>query len=104
MLKGPAGQQSAVDLALANAQALQAQVLGAEAQLQQAKINLDYTEIRAPIDGKIGRTAVTAGNYVGPNTGVLVSIVSPGPDVRGLPGADPYRGRAAGKQRREALR
>jgi membrane fusion protein, multidrug efflux system len=79
LLKGPAGQQSAVDLALANEQALQAQVLAAEAQLQQAKINLDYTEIRAPIDGKIGRTAVTAGNYVGPNTGVLVSIVSQDP-------------------------
>jgi membrane fusion protein, multidrug efflux system len=79
LLKGPAGQQSAVDVALANEQALQAQVLGAEAQLQQAKINLDYTEIRAPIDGKIGRTAVTPGNYVSPGTGTLVSIVSQDP-------------------------
>lgn len=79
LLKGPAGQQSAVDVALANEQALQAQVLGAEAQLQQAQINLDYTEIRAPIDGKIGRTAVTAGNYVSPSTGTLVSIVSQDP-------------------------
>jgi membrane fusion protein (multidrug efflux system) len=79
LLKGPAGQQSAVDVALANEQALEAQVLGAEAQLQQAQINLDYTEIRAPIDGKIGRTAVTPGNYVSPSTGVLVSIVSQDP-------------------------
>ena len=79
LLKGPAGQQSAVDVALANEQALQAQVLGAEAQLQQAQINLDYTEIRAPIDGKIGRTAVTPGNYVSPSTGVLVGIVSQDP-------------------------
>jgi len=58
---------------------VQAQVLGAEAQLQQAKINLDYTEIRAPIDGKIGRTAVTPGNYVSPGTGTLVTIVSQDP-------------------------
>ena len=79
LLKGPAGQQSAVDVALANEQALEAQVLGAEAQLQQAQINLDYTEIRAPIDGKIGRTAVTPGNYVSPGTGTLVSIVSQDP-------------------------
>ena len=79
LLKGPAGQHSAVAIALANEQALQAQVLGAEAQLQQAQINLDYTEIRAPIDGKIGRTAVTPGNYVSPSTGVLVSIVSQDP-------------------------
>jgi membrane fusion protein (multidrug efflux system) len=79
LLKTPAGQQSAVDLALANELALQAQVQAAEAQLDQSKINLDYTEIRAPIDGKIGRTAVTPGNYVSPGTGVLVSIVSQDP-------------------------
>ena len=33
---------------------------------QQSQINLGYTEIRAPIDGKIGRTAVTDGNFVSP--------------------------------------
>lgn len=79
LLGGPAGQQSTVDAALANHKALQAQVLGAEGQLQQSQINLGYTEIRAPIDGKIGRTAVTSGNYVNTGTGVLVSIVSQDP-------------------------
>ena len=79
LLKTPAGQQAAVDIAVSNRDALQAQVLGAEAQLQQARINLDYTEIRAPIDGKIGRTHVTAGNYVSTATGTLVSIVSQDP-------------------------
>lgn len=79
LLHTSAGQQSAVDTALAARRAFEAQVRGAEAQLQQARINLDYTEIRAPIDGKIGRTAVTSGNYVGPGTGVLVSIVSQDP-------------------------
>jgi len=79
LLKTPAGQQANVDTALANHLALQAQVLAAEAQLQQAHINLDYTEIRAPIDGKIGRTAITAGNYVNPGSGTLVSIVSQDP-------------------------
>jgi membrane fusion protein (multidrug efflux system) len=79
LLKTPAGQQSAVDLALANQLALKAQVLGAEAQLAQSQINLDYTEIHAPIDGKIGRTAVTIGNYVNTGTGPLASIVSQDP-------------------------
>ena len=79
LLGTSAGQQSAVDSALAAHLAFEAQVRGAKAQLQQARINLDYTEIRAPIDGKIGRTAVTEGNYVGPATGVLVSIVSQDP-------------------------
>ncbi|MFI5034093.1 MAG: efflux RND transporter periplasmic adaptor subunit [Reyranellales bacterium] len=79
LLKTPAGQQATVDTALAAQDALKAQILGAQAQLQQAKINLDYTEIRAPIDGKIGRTAITVGNYVNPGMGTLVSIVSQDP-------------------------
>lgn len=79
LLRTSAGQQSSVDTALANAEALKAQVLGAEAQLQVARIALGYTEIRSPIDGKIGRTSTTAGNFVGPNTGVLVSVVSQDP-------------------------
>ncbi len=79
LLNTPAGQQSSVDTATANASALEAQVLGAEAQLQQSQINLGYTDIRAPIDGKIGRTAVTVGNYVSPSSGVLATIVSQDP-------------------------
>ncbi len=79
LLSTPAGQQSTVDAALASQQSLQAQVLGAEAQLAQSQINLDYTEIRAPIDGKIGRTAVTIGNYVNPSAGTLTTIVSQDP-------------------------
>ena len=79
LLNTAAGQQSTVDAATANASALEAQVLGAEAQLQQSKINLGYTDIRAPIDGKIGRTSVTVGNYVSPNSGILATIVSQDP-------------------------
>ena len=79
LLSTPAGQQSAVDLALANQQSLQAQVQNAEAQLQVSQINLGYTDIRAPIDGKIGRTAVTQGNYVSPGSGTLAQIVSQDP-------------------------
>lgn len=79
LLNTPAGQQSTVDAALANQLSLQSQMQGAEAQLEQSKINLGYTEIHAPIDGKIGRTAVTTGNYVTPNSGVLASIVSQDP-------------------------
>ena len=53
LLKTPAGQQSTVDSALASERSLAAQIDGAKAQLEQAEINLGYTEIRAPIDGKI---------------------------------------------------
>jgi membrane fusion protein (multidrug efflux system) len=79
LLNTPAGQQASVDTATANAQALEAQVLGGQAQLQQSQINLGYTDVRAPIDGKIGLTMVTAGNYVSPSSGVLATIVSQDP-------------------------
>jgi membrane fusion protein (multidrug efflux system) len=79
LLGGPAGQQSTYDAALANQRSLEAQVQAALAQVQSSKINLDYTDIRSPIDGKIGRTAVTEGNVVSPASGVLTTIVSQDP-------------------------
>jgi membrane fusion protein, multidrug efflux system len=79
LLGGPAGQQSTYDAALANQQSLEAQVQAAQAQVDLSQINLDYTEIRSPIDGMIGRTAVTDGNVVTPNSGVLTTIVSQDP-------------------------
>src|ERR1700731_1408172 len=79
LLSGPAGQQTTYDPALANQRALEAQVQSAQAQVQSSQINLDYTDIRSPIDGKIGRTAVTEGNVVSPGSGVLTTIVSQDP-------------------------
>ncbi|MEH2481831.1 membrane fusion protein (multidrug efflux system) [Nitrobacteraceae bacterium AZCC 2146] len=79
LLGGPAGQQSTYDAAIANQRSLEAQVQAAEAQVQASRINLDYTTISAPIDGKIGRTAVTEGNVVSPSSGVLTTIVSQDP-------------------------
>jgi membrane fusion protein (multidrug efflux system) len=81
LLNTPAGQQSNVDAALSAQLSLQAQRDNAQALLRQSQINLAYTEIRAPIDGKIGRTSVTEGNVVGPGSGssVLATIVSQDP-------------------------
>jgi membrane fusion protein, multidrug efflux system len=79
LLPTPAGQQQSVDQALSNERSLAAQVAGAQAQLQQAQINLGYTEIRAPIDGKISSTAVTEGNVVSPTSGTLATLVSQDP-------------------------
>jgi len=79
LLKTPAGQQQTVDQDLANERSLAAQVAAAQAQLQIAEINLGYTEIRAPIDGKISQTAVTEGNVVSPTSGTLANLVSQDP-------------------------
>jgi membrane fusion protein (multidrug efflux system) len=79
LLKTPAGQQSVVDQEISNERSLAAQVSGALAQLKQAEINLGYTEILAPIDGKITTTAVTEGNVVSPTSGTLATVVSQDP-------------------------
>jgi len=79
LLKTVAGQQSNVDAALAQERSLAAQIDAAKAQLQVAEINLGYTEIRAPIDGKISATEVTEGNVVSPTSGTLANIVSQDP-------------------------
>jgi membrane fusion protein (multidrug efflux system) len=79
LLKTVAGQQSTVDSALASERSLAAQIEAAKAQLQIAEINLGYTEIRAPIDGKISATDVTEGNVVSPTTGTLANLVSQDP-------------------------
>ena len=51
----------------------------AQAQLRMAQINLAYTDIHAPLSGKISRTAVSVGNVVSPSSGPLASIVSQDP-------------------------
>ncbi len=52
-----------------------AAVQGAQAELELAEINLEYTEICAPISGKIGKALFTKGNYVGPSVGTLAKLV-----------------------------
>ena len=79
LLNTPAGQRSTVDDAIANQASYAAQMQAAEAQVRASQINLDYTLIRAPIAGKITRTAVTVGNVVSPTSGVLASIYSQDP-------------------------
>jgi membrane fusion protein, multidrug efflux system len=71
--------QSEVDQRAANAQAAHADVMQAQALLEQAKINLGYTEIRSPIDGRIGPANFTVGNLVSPSSGTLATIVSQDP-------------------------
>jgi membrane fusion protein (multidrug efflux system) len=79
LLKTVAGQQANVDAALASERALAAQIAAAEAQVKVARINLGYTEIRAPIDGRISSTAVTEGNVVSATSGTLATLVSQDP-------------------------
>jgi multidrug efflux system membrane fusion protein len=53
----------------------------AQAALQSAQLNLDYTAVRAPVAGRVGRLEVTVGNLVaaGPEAPVLTTLVSVDP-------------------------
>jgi membrane fusion protein (multidrug efflux system) len=71
--------QAEVDQRRAANEMAAAQILEAQAALEQAQINLGYTEIHAPIAGRIGRADLSVGNLVGPDSGVLATIVSQDP-------------------------
>lgn len=57
----------------------QADAAAARAAVKTAQINLGYTSVAAPIAGRIGRANVSVGNFVGPATGSLATIVSQDP-------------------------
>lgn len=70
--------QSVYDSALSANQVAQADVKQAEAALSQAKLDLEYAHISAPISGRVGRAELTTGNVVdaGVNAPVLTQIVA----------------------------
>ena len=79
LVKKQYSPQSQVDANKAALDSAVGRIMQAEAALKQAEVNLDYTDIRSPIDGRIGRTAFTVGNLVNPASGVLATIVSQDP-------------------------
>ena len=79
LLKSSSGTVANRDDRIAAQKGASGDLAAAEANLRTAEINLAYTDINSPIDGRIGRTAVTRGNVVGPDSGVLTTIVSSNP-------------------------
>lgn len=64
------------------AEARKARYEEAKAALDSARLDLEYTEVRAPIDGRVSRALLTEGNYVSGNAGsasLLTTVVSVGP-------------------------
>jgi membrane fusion protein (multidrug efflux system) len=49
------------------------------AELEQAKLQLSYTEIKAPINGRIGKSQLSVGSFVSPQSGTLATIVQQDP-------------------------
>jgi membrane fusion protein (multidrug efflux system) len=63
-----------LDVLNAQKSAAEAAIKADEAQLEQARLNLSYTQILTPIDGMVGERSVQVGNYVGPGT-TLMTVV-----------------------------
>ena len=63
----------------ANYAQAKADVLDAEATVDLAKLNLTFTEVRAPIDGRVGRALLTVGNLAVADQTPLTSMVSQNP-------------------------
>lgn len=75
LIKDGTVSQAEYDAALAQADSAAADVRAAEAAVLSATLDLRDTRIVAPIDGRIGRSAVTVGNLVGPDSGTLARIM-----------------------------
>jgi multidrug efflux system membrane fusion protein len=73
--------QRDLDTRVSNVREAEANLSAANAVAKAARLNLSYTEVRAPISGRVGKIEVTAGNLVnsGSDAPVLTTIVSTSP-------------------------
>lgn len=71
--------EASLDEARAAAGRARADLAAAKAELEQANLNLGYTRIATPISGRISRSSVDTGNLVGPDSGVLATVVATDP-------------------------
>jgi membrane fusion protein (multidrug efflux system) len=71
--------QSRVDELQAADSMAKANIAQAQAALAAARLDLGYTQIVSPVDGRIGLASYTVGNLVGPSSGTLATIVSRDP-------------------------
>ena len=79
LVKTDAATRALLDVRTAEQKTAQGDMINADANLKTANVNLGYTEIVAPISGEVGRSKLTKGNVVGPDSGVLTTIVSRDP-------------------------
>jgi RND family efflux transporter MFP subunit len=75
LLAGNATSETQVVAAKAEEDGAAAEVAAAKAVLDQKQLDFEYTEVRAPIDGRVGKTLVKAGNLVGDSEATHLTTV-----------------------------
>jgi len=76
LVKRKTVSEAALDEARAALGTSRASVQQAEAALRRAELDLAYTAVVSPIDGKISRATYSVGSLVGPNSGSLATVTS----------------------------
>jgi membrane fusion protein, multidrug efflux system len=79
LVQTQAGTQARLDDATAKQAEARGELARLKASLDKAELQLSYTEIRAPVAGRIGRSAYSVGNFVSPQSGPLATIVRQDP-------------------------
>ncbi|MBR8451772.1 efflux RND transporter periplasmic adaptor subunit [Burkholderia multivorans] len=79
LIDAHATSQEELDNARAAAEQARADLQAADAAVADAKLNLGFTEVRAPIAGRVGRALATAGNLARADDTLLTTVVSQGP-------------------------
>ncbi|MBN2320305.1 MAG: efflux RND transporter periplasmic adaptor subunit [Acidobacteria bacterium] len=64
-----------IESAQRNVELYRAQLVSAKANLDLAELDLDYATVRAPMSGRVTKKRYSVGDYVGPNSGTIVTIV-----------------------------
>ncbi|MBV8393765.1 MAG: efflux RND transporter periplasmic adaptor subunit [Alphaproteobacteria bacterium] len=79
LLRTNTGTRATYDQRQAEQLQAKASLEEAEAALRDAQINLSYTTIKSPLTGRVGKAAVSPGNLVSPDSGVLATVVTESP-------------------------
>ena len=72
----PAVSESQFDIAKSKADQSAAEVSAGKAEVERAKLDLGYATISSPISGRAGISTVDVGNLVGPDSGILVTVLA----------------------------
>lgn len=64
-----------IETAQKNVDSFAAQLVSAKANLKLAEIDLEYATVRSPLSGRVSKKSYSVGDYIGPNSGTIATVV-----------------------------